>query len=55
MNQSESLEVTCKLPKEREESPVQGAIGFASHWLENWREIFEPVIKPRKRNRIICR
>jgi len=29
----------------REKSRVQGGIGFdfASHWLKNWREIFEPI------------
>ena len=31
-----SLAVTCNLPKAREKSRVQGAIGFgfASHWFE---------------------
>ena len=39
--QSEFLAITCNLPKAREKSCAQGAIGFAfafaSHWLEKWR------------------
>ena len=40
MNQSEFLAITCKSLKVREKSRGQGeiAFGFASHWLENWRE-----------------
>jgi len=48
-NQSEFLGVTCNLLKAREKSTVQGSIdfgfGFASPWLENWHEIFDPIIK----------
>ena len=34
------------LLKAREtESRVGGAIGFASYWLINWRDIFEPTTK----------
>ena len=43
MNQSDFLAIAGNLLRARETSLVQGAIGFASHWLENWREIFEPI------------
>ena len=44
MNQSEFLlEIGGKLLRAREKSLVQGAIGFASHCLLSWREIFEPI------------
>ena len=35
---------------------MHGAIdfSFASHWLKNWRESFEPIIKPNNRNCIIA-
>ena len=51
MNQSVFLAIACNLPKAREKSRVQGAIdlGFASHWLNNWHEIFKPIIKHRNR------
>ena len=47
MNQSEFLAITCNLRKAKEKSCVQGAIGFsfASHWLKNLRQIFEPITK----------
>ena len=35
MKQSEFHAITCNLLKEREKSCVQGAIGFASHWLKS--------------------
>ena len=40
MNQSEFLAITCAPLKAREKSRVRGAIafGFASQWLEIWRE-----------------
>ena len=41
MNQSECLANTCNLPKAREKPRVQGAIGFASHGMKNWGEIFK--------------
>ena len=55
MNQSEFLAITCNLLNAREESRVQGAIGFgfASHWLKNWREVFKPITKRSNRNRVI--
>ena len=39
----------------REKSRVHGVIGFgfASHWLKNWRESCEPVIKSSNRKRVI--
>ena len=54
-NQSELLSVTCNLLKAREKSRVQDAIGFgfASHWLKNWRENFQPITKRNNRNRVI--
>ena len=43
-NQSEFQAITGNVPKAREKSRVQRAIGFgfgfASHWLHNWRDIF---------------
>ena len=35
--------ITCNLVKARVKSRVQGAIGFGSYWLKNWREIFQLV------------
>ena len=47
VNQSQFLAIICNSLKEREKSRVHGAIGFgfgfASHWLKNWRESFEPI------------
>ena len=40
MNQSEFLAITCNLLKARKKSREQCAIGFASHWLKNWRDRF---------------
>ena len=42
MNQSQFLVIICNLLKAREKSRAHGAIGFgfASHWLQNWRESF---------------
>ena len=44
MNQSQFLAITYNSFEAREKSRVQGAIGFgfgfASHWLQNWRESF---------------
>ena len=39
----------------RQKSRVHGAIGFGStsHWLKNWRQSCEPVIKRSNRNRVI--
>ena len=39
--------------KAREKLRVQGAIGFASHWLKNWRDIFKPITKRSSCNRAI--
>ena len=39
MNQSEFLE------KAKKKSGIQGAIGFASRWLKNWRDILRPITK----------
>ena len=53
MNQSQLLEITCNSLKAREKSRVQGVIGFASHWLKNWRESFKPITKRSNRNYVI--
>ena len=55
VNQSQFLAITCNSLKEREKSRVHGAIGFgfASHWLKNWRESFEPITKRSNRNHVI--
>ena len=55
MNQSQFLAIICNSLKAREKSRVQGAIGFgfASHWLKNWRESFEPITKRSNRNHAI--
>ena len=47
MNQSQFLAITCNSLEAREKARVHGAIGFgfASHWLKNWRESFEPITK----------
>jgi len=55
MNQSQFIAITCKSLKAREKSRVHGVIGFgfASCWLKNWRESYEPVIKRSNRNCVI--
>ena len=55
MNQSHFLAITCNSLKAREKSREQGAIalGFASHWLKNWRECFKPITKRSNRNHVI--
>ena len=55
MNQSKLLAITCNSLKAWEKSHVHGAIGlgFASHWLKNWRESFEPISKRSNRNHVI--
>ena len=55
MYQSEFLAITCNLLKAREKSRVHCAIGFgfASRWLENWRESFEPITKRSNRNQVV--
>ena len=55
MNQSQFPAITCNSLEAREKSSIQGAIGFsfASHWLKNWRESFEPITKGRNRNHVI--
>lgn len=55
MNQSECVARTSNLVKAPEKSRIPGAIGFASasHWLKNWRDIFEPITQRSNRNRII--
>ena len=55
MNQSQFLAITCNSLEAREKSRVHGAIdfGFASHWLKNWRESFEPITKRGNRNHVI--
>ena len=55
MNQSQFLAITCNSLEAREKSRVHGAIGFgfASHWLKNWRESFEPITKRSNRDHVI--
>ena len=55
MNQSQFIAITCNSLKAREKSRVHAAIGFgfASHWLKNWRESFEPITKCSNRNPVI--
>ena len=55
MNQSQFLAITCNSLEAREKSRVHGAIGFgfASHWLENWRESFKPITKRSNRHHVI--
>ena len=55
MNQSQFLAITCNSLEAREKSRVHGAIGFgfASHWLKNWRESFQPVTTRSDRNNVI--
>ena len=55
MNQSQFLAITCNSLKPREKSCVHGAIGFgfASRWLKNWCESFEPITKRSNRNHVI--
>ena len=55
MNQSQFLAITCNSLEAREKSRVHGVIGFgfASHWLKNWRDPFEPITKRSNRNHVI--
>ena len=57
INQSEFLVITCNSLKAREKSRVHNAIGlgfgFASHWLQNWRESIKPITKRSNRNHVI--
>ena len=53
MNQSQFLAITSNSPEAREKSRVHGAIGFASHWLKNWRESFKPITKRSNRKHAI--
>ena len=55
MNQSQFLAITCNSLEAREKSRVQGKIGFgfASHWLKNWRESFNPITKRSNCNHVI--
>ena len=54
MNQAEFQVITCNILKARENSHVQGTIGFvfASHWLKKWRDILKPIAKRSNSNRI---
>ena len=53
MNQSQFLAMTCNPLEAREKSCVHDAIGFASHWLKNWRDSFKPITKRSNRNHVI--
>ena len=52
MNQSQFLAINCNLLKAQEKSRLHDAIGFASHWLKNWREFLEPVTEHGNRNHV---
>ena len=56
MNQSQFLAISCNSPEAREKSRVHGAIGFgfASNWLKNWCDSFEPITKGSNRNHVIA-
>ena len=55
MNQSQFLAITCNSREAREKSRVHGAVGlgFASHWLKNWRDSLKPITKRSNRNHVI--
>ena len=53
MNQLQFPAITCNSLQAREKSRVHGAIGFASHWLKNWRDSFKPITKRSNRNHAI--
>ena len=55
MNQSQFLAITCNSFEAPERSRVYGAIGlgFASHWLKNWRESFNLITKRSNRNHVL--
>ena len=53
MNQSQFLAITGNSLEAREKSRLRGAIGFASHWLKNWRDSFKPITKRSNRNHVI--
>ena len=53
MNQSQFLAITCNSLEAREKSRVRGAIGFASHWLKNWRDSFKPITERSNRSNVI--
>ena len=53
MDQSQFPAITCNSLEAREKSRVHGAIGFASHWLKNWRDSFKPITKRSNRNHVI--
>ena len=46
MNHSEFLGITCNLLKAI-------GFGFASNWLENWRETVKAITKRSNRNHVI--
>ena len=54
MNQSQFLTITCNSLEAGGKSRLHGAIGlgFASHWLKNWRESFKPITKRCNRNHL---
>ena len=52
MNQSELPAMTCNLLKAREKSRAI-EFSFAPHLSKNWCEIFKPIIKQSKHNRVI--
>ena len=55
MNQSQFLAITCNSLEARENSCVDGAIGFgfASQWFKSWCDSFKPTTKRGNRNHVI--
>ena len=53
MNQSQFLAIACNSLEAREKWRIHGAIGFASHWLENWHKSFKPITKRSNRDHVI--
>ena len=56
MDQSKFVAMLCNMLKAREKSRVQVdsiGLGFPSHWLINWREVFKPITKRGNFNHVI--
>ena len=53
VNQSQFLAIRSKRGKNHAYMARLAGFGFASHWLKNWRESFNPIIKRSNRNHVI--
>ena len=55
MNQPQFLAINRNSLKVREKSRVHGAtsLGFAFHWLKNWRDSFKLITQRSNRNHVI--